>query len=248
MASTIPYTMVSAYDVVLFGNHCKRRYSFETGRELPEHQKILRPEEICIIRERAFNSDLQVAAAFFAKLNLRIDFYTEVRTQLLSLLRAWDAIYDEKSRYDMGGWQVRDRDFMESFLLGLKIIPERTGIGFLGPFSWEASQVKEKSMTEVGGIRANTEGYDLPDYKEGDISEAARLSEINPVLARDSDRSGRSTIESDSFLNDFEFPELFGKAIGSGTFEDMVGFGDDDDDGDEYEPEFFRIDTDDEVE
>ncbi|KAJ9130124.1 hypothetical protein NKR23_g12339 [Pleurostoma richardsiae] len=67
-----------------------------------------------------------------------MDFYYGVRHQIMSLLNVWDAVLDEKSRYDMEGMLTNSRPFLDASLLCLYIIPARLRVVPLGPFALQS--------------------------------------------------------------------------------------------------------------
>jgi len=98
-------------------------------------RKLLHPEEISFIREVAACDNSTAAMACQERLNLGIDYYYAVKHQITSVLRLWDAVLDEKRRYDALGQFKRSRNFMDSFQLCSYLIPQRASIGFLGPYA-----------------------------------------------------------------------------------------------------------------
>ncbi|KAI0191364.1 hypothetical protein F4808DRAFT_465413 [Astrocystis sublimbata] len=104
MAST---NLSHIYNTILkFGDYYRRRYFLETN-----------PRRSTPFRDH---------------LNLDLGFYHGVRDQIASVSRVWDAVLAEKVRYDTEGWPSMDRQFMESFLLCLQILPGQIKIGYLG--------------------------------------------------------------------------------------------------------------------
>ncbi|KAI3326503.1 hypothetical protein HD806DRAFT_551733 [Xylariaceae sp. AK1471] len=128
MAST---NLSNVYDTILkFGDYYRRRYSLETN---PTRSTCatLSAQDIAYYEQIIHCRDLP--KAFEDQLDLDLGFYHGVRDQIASISRVWDAVLEEKARYDAEGWPSMDRQFMESFLLCLQIIPAQIKTGYLGP-------------------------------------------------------------------------------------------------------------------
>ncbi|KAJ0103768.1 uncharacterized protein J7T55_001224 [Diaporthe amygdali] len=118
-------------DILMFGRYCQRILAMEPGSVYG--MKPLKPEEAASISGTAAYDDSTAAVVCKERLDLGLDYYYAVKQQIMSLLRVWDAILDEKRRYDTVGWLERSRTFMDSFQLCSYLIPQRVSIGFLGP-------------------------------------------------------------------------------------------------------------------
>ncbi|KAH8744265.1 hypothetical protein F5883DRAFT_662052 [Diaporthe sp. PMI_573] len=137
MASNYTHRITnSASNIAMFGNYYRAILSAETDvrRDLPDGSRLLRPDEISFMRGHATYDNSALAAACQERLNLGTEYYYAVKHQITSMSRLWDAVIDEKRRYDTVGWHVESRDFMDGFLLCSHMIPQRVNIGFLGPF------------------------------------------------------------------------------------------------------------------
>ncbi|TPX15368.1 uncharacterized protein E0L32_004645 [Thyridium curvatum] len=117
--------------ILMFGSYYQTIAAMET--DIAEHRKLLQPDEIAFVRGASLYDDSGIAGICQTRLNLGLDYYYAVKHQITSLQRAWDAILDEKRRYDAVGWPGRSRGFMESFHLCSYLIPQRVSIGFPGP-------------------------------------------------------------------------------------------------------------------
>lgn len=118
-------------DILMFGRYCQMILAMEP-RSI-DGMKPLSPEEAAYISGTAAYDDSTAAMVCKERLDLGIDYYYAVKQQITSLLRAWDAVLDEKRRYDTVGWLERSRTFMDSFQLCSYLIPQRASIGFFGP-------------------------------------------------------------------------------------------------------------------
>jgi hypothetical protein len=118
-------------DILMFGRYCQAMLAMEPGSI--DGTKPLSPEEAAYISGTAAYDDSTVAMVCRERLDLGIDYYYAVKQQITSLLRAWDAVLDEKRRYDTVGWLERSRTFMDSFQLCSYLIPQRVSLGFFGP-------------------------------------------------------------------------------------------------------------------
>ncbi|KAJ3552713.1 hypothetical protein NPX13_g11048 [Xylaria arbuscula] len=128
MASTTPQDV---YNTILrFGDYYRRRYLLETNPRRSACE-TLSAQDIAYYERIVHCSDLPTA--FEDHLNLDLGFYHGVRDQIASISRVWDAVLAEKVRYDAEGWPSMNRQFMESFLLCLQILPGQIKTGYLGP-------------------------------------------------------------------------------------------------------------------
>lgn len=131
MASTNP-TSYGTDDILMFGSYYQTIVAMDSDLH---GRKLLHPEEISFIREITAYDNSTAAMACQERLNLEIDYYYAVKHQITSVLRLWDAVLDEKRRYDALGRFQRSRHFLDSFQLCSYIIPQRVSIGFLGPYA-----------------------------------------------------------------------------------------------------------------
>lgn len=179
-------------EITLFGDYCRKRNAFERcSRSLhTEHQQAIQPGEASLIHENEYASTTSIQAAFRAKLDISKDTYIATRARLASMLRVWDSVMARKNYYDRTGYLNDDRDFMESFLVAMQVIPARARIGYLGPFSWEAIQ----------GPPAYDEYADSgSEYTDGPLSPPG--GDLDTVSVVSSDAYGSSLIEADEEVN-----------------------------------------------
>jgi|SRR6187551_875994 len=95
--------MSNTFDLLHFGDHCRRTYAAEANSLwLLGERRVLRPEEMPVLRERSMRSDSDIAAVCRLKLAIHEDFFTGVRMRLASLQRVWEAVIEEKARYEIG--------------------------------------------------------------------------------------------------------------------------------------------------
>ncbi|KAI1158968.1 hypothetical protein F5B18DRAFT_667103 [Nemania serpens] len=121
----------NVYNTILkFGDYYRRRYLLETNPTRSTCE-TLSAQDIAYYEQIMHCHDLP--KAFEDQLDLSLRFYHGVRDQIASISRVWDAVLEEKARYDAEGWPSMDRQFMESFLLCLRIIPAQIKTGYLGP-------------------------------------------------------------------------------------------------------------------
>lgn len=118
-------------DMLMFGSYCQTISAMGTGSA--DGMKPLSPEETAYITGTAAYDNPTAAIVCRQRLDLGIDYYYAVKQQIRSLLRVWDAVLDEKHRYDTVGWLERSRSFMDSFQLCSYLIPQRVSIGSFGP-------------------------------------------------------------------------------------------------------------------
>ncbi|KAI0798400.1 hypothetical protein GGR55DRAFT_672299 [Xylaria sp. FL0064] len=128
MASTTPHNV---YNTILrFGDYYRRRYLLETNPRRPTCE-TLSAQDIASYEQIVHCRDLP--KVFEHHLDLDLGFYHGVRDQIASISSLWDAVLAEKVRYDAEGWPSMNRQFMESFLLCLQILPAQIKTGYLGP-------------------------------------------------------------------------------------------------------------------
>ena len=131
MASINPTAADGVDNILRFGKYYQTIVAMEP--DMVDDKKVLHPEETSFIRRIATYDDSTAAAACRGRLDLRLDYYYAVKHQITSFQRVWDAILEEKRRYDAAGWLGRSRSFMDSFQLCSYLIPQRVSIGFFGP-------------------------------------------------------------------------------------------------------------------
>ncbi|KAI3339063.1 hypothetical protein F4824DRAFT_508979 [Ustulina deusta] len=119
-------------DILRFGTYYQTIVAMEP--DVINNRRLLYPEEASFIRGTAAYDDSTAVVACQERLDLGLDYYYDVKHQITSFLRVWDAILDEKRRYDAVGWPRRSRSFMDSFQVCSYLIPQRVSIGFLGPY------------------------------------------------------------------------------------------------------------------
>lgn len=156
-------TSDDTHDTILrFGQYYRRRYSVETNTicPIPPAEKILDAHDLAYYHRILHDHD--ISKAFDNYLDLDAEFYCGVRDQIESLLRAWDAILEEKLRYDEEGWPPMDREFMESFVLCLYMIPKQVRIGYLGAHAMRQGADKdprwEPLLTDEGSSHESISG------------------------------------------------------------------------------------------
>lgn len=118
-------------DILMFGRYCQTILAMETGSI--DGMKPLSPEEAAYISGTVAYDDSTAAIVCKERLDLGVDYYYAVKQQITSLLRVWDAVLDEKRRYDTVGWLERTRTFMDAFQLCSYLIPKRASIGLFRP-------------------------------------------------------------------------------------------------------------------
>ncbi|KAI3333823.1 hypothetical protein F4824DRAFT_512987 [Ustulina deusta] len=119
-------------DILMFGRYYQTIVAMEP--DVINSGMLLHPEEASFIRGTVAYDDSTAIVACQERLDLGLDYYYDVKHQIMSFLRVWDAILDEKRRYDAAGWPRRSRSFMDSFRICSYLIPQRVGIGFVGPY------------------------------------------------------------------------------------------------------------------
>ncbi|KAI8626619.1 hypothetical protein F5Y19DRAFT_446353 [Xylariaceae sp. FL1651] len=132
MASTNLTATNGVDGILMFGRYYQSIVAIEPG--IVNNGKLLHPEEASFIRGIAACDDPTAVAACRQRLDVGLDYYYDVKHQITSFLRVWDAILDEKRRYDAVGWPKRNRSFMDSFQVCSYLIPQRVSIGFLPPY------------------------------------------------------------------------------------------------------------------
>ncbi|KAK0627173.1 hypothetical protein B0T14DRAFT_511958 [Immersiella caudata] len=133
--ASINSTSHGADNILVFGSYYQTIAAMEPDAHNLHDRKLLHPEEISFIRQVAAYDNSAAAMACQERLSLGIDYYYAVKHQITSVLRLWDAVLDEKRRYDALGRFNRSRSFMDSFQLCSYLIPQRVSIGFLGPYA-----------------------------------------------------------------------------------------------------------------
>jgi hypothetical protein len=124
------------HDIATFGSYYRAILTEKAMiHDLPGEPKLLRPDETAFMREYVLNSNANLAASCQTRLNLETTYFYAIRYQITSILGLWDAVIEEKLRYDTLGLHPENRNFMEGFILCSHIIPRRVNIGFLGPFA-----------------------------------------------------------------------------------------------------------------
>ena len=125
--------------IVRFGDYYRRRYSIETGagRPVTATDTLFDTHDLAYFDRILHQHD--ISRIFENQLDLDAEFYHGVKDQIESLLGAWNAVLQEKLRYDMEGWPSMDRQFMESFVLCTYMIPKQVRIGYLGSHAARAA-------------------------------------------------------------------------------------------------------------
>ena len=125
--------------IVRFGDYYRRRYSIETGagRPVTATDTLFDTHDVAYFDRILHQHD--ISRIFQNQLDLDAEFYYGVKDQIESLLGAWNAVLQEKLRYDMEGWPSMDRQFMESFVLCTYMIPKQVRIGYLGSHAARAA-------------------------------------------------------------------------------------------------------------
>ncbi len=108
----------------MFGNYYQTLFSGkrDTKMDLFDHSRFLYPDEVFFIHQYIIYNDSNLGIAYWERLNLGIEYYYTIRQQITSILGLWNAIIDEKRRYDIVDWYMESRDFIDGFLLCLYII------------------------------------------------------------------------------------------------------------------------------
>lgn len=181
-----------ADDIVMFGRYYQTIVAVEP--DMVDDRRLLSPEEASFIRRTAAYDDLTAAVACRERLDLGLDYYYAVKHQITSFMRVWDAVLDEKRRYDAVGWLERSRGFMDSFQLCSYLIPQRVSIGFLGPY---------------GGIpQLDTSFNDIPALsRSGSYPFEGSTAVNSPVHWAEYEKLTRDSEHDEGFLSDEEYPE-----------------------------------------
>ena len=140
--STMSTASGSSQSIARFGSYLRAIYNveFAQGGELPQQDRLLRPEEIDFISHNIITADAAGPSTLAKwKPRMSLDYYYGIKEQLQSLVRIWDSLIKEKPRYDRAEPLRYDTSFVEFYLLALYIIPKRMKIAFLGPAMDERS-------------------------------------------------------------------------------------------------------------
>jgi len=198
MASTNP-TSYGADDILMFGSYYQTIVAMESDMAHNLHdRKLLHPEEISFIREVAAYDNSTAARACQERLTLGIDYYYAVKHQITSVLRLWDAVLDEKRRYDALGRFKASRNFMDSFQLCSYLIPQRVSIGFLGPYADIPVDTNFDSMPSLMSYQPaphHTETSSIFDESESTAVDPAEYEK--PVREEEHPELALSTTSSD---------------------------------------------------
>jgi hypothetical protein len=125
--------------------------------------------------------DNDIANAYRERLELDKEFYTGVRQNLMALLQLWDAVTDEKDRFDRGA-VTEDTRFKLSFLLCTDLVPNRVNMGALGPTWPRVSALGRNDLShEVSPSEVdNTTDEEDEGYSEYFFSDVEGYEEISP--------------------------------------------------------------------
>ncbi|KAI0410594.1 hypothetical protein F5X98DRAFT_381624 [Xylaria grammica] len=145
--------------------------------------RLLHPEEASFILGTAAYDESTAAVICQERLDLRPDYYYYgVKHQITSFQRVWDAILDEKRRYDAVGWQQRSRYLMDSFQFCSYLIPKRVNVG--------VSRALPATVVNSPTHRAkNEKSMQNGDYRERLVSNDAEFPEalaFSPTVSSDS--------------------------------------------------------------
>lgn len=143
------------------------------------------------MHKNKYASTSSIQAGFRAKLEISTDSYIATRARLVSMLRVWDAAIARKKYYDRTGYLNDDRNYMESFLVAMQVIPDRARIGYLGPFSWEAIQAPP-AYDEYADSGS--------EYTDEPLTPAGGDLEVVSVVSSDKDSPGYIEANEDSYF------------------------------------------------
>lgn len=132
MASTNLTDENAVNNILTFGRYYQTMVAMEPDVVFDD-RSVLHPEEASFIQRIAIYDDSTAARTCRKRLDLPLDYYYAVKHQITSFQRVWDAVLEEKRRYDAVGWLGGSRNFMDCFQLCSYLVPQRVSIGFLGP-------------------------------------------------------------------------------------------------------------------
>jgi hypothetical protein len=137
MASRSPYTDSQA-DILRCANHWRHQFSLVAASGDPSGRGALYADDVRAISDSLYweRNPEETAGVLETHLDRGLDFFYGTRQQLTALLRVWDAIMQEKCRWDANGpgtraLYVRNQQLAEAVLLALRIVPRRAGVRLL---------------------------------------------------------------------------------------------------------------------
>jgi hypothetical protein len=200
MASINLTDVNSINNILRFGRYYQTLVAMEPDVVFDGGSVLYRAEASFI--ERIANHDESTAARTCReRLDLPLDYYYAVKHQITSFQRVWDAILEEKRRYDAVGWLGGSRNFMDCFQLCSYLIPQRVSIGFLGPCdtSFDNTPVLNHPASYQSGAStvvnspARYAEYERPipdrDHGERFLSDEEECPETLALSSTDSDES-----------------------------------------------------------
>ncbi len=136
-----PYTMApfnltdanGINNIFTFGRYYQTMVAQMEPDVVFDDRSVLHFAEASFIERIALHDEATAARTCRERLDLPLDYYYAVKHQITSFQRVWDAVLEEKRRYDAVGWLGGSRNFMDCFQVCSYLIPQRVSIGFFGP-------------------------------------------------------------------------------------------------------------------
>lgn len=233
MASISLGSTASVNDILMFGRYYQTIVAMEP--DMIGNERLLQPGEASFILGTTTYDESTAAGICQERLDLGLDYYYAVKHQITSFMRVWDAVLDEKRRYDAVGWQQRSRSFMDCFQLCSYLIPKRVNVGFLRPY--------------VGSAQLDTRSNNVPMSSRPVSYYSETATAVNsPTHWVEYEKSTQNGDYRERFVSDDEeFPEAlaFSPTASNDSFEnvqdggaDIISIsGDDESSGSEYSDE-----------
>ncbi|KAK4163064.1 hypothetical protein QBC43DRAFT_290313 [Cladorrhinum sp. PSN259] len=141
---------------------------------------VLSQSEADIALMFANSSDPEAHQEYFERLNYHEKYYLSVRSRLLSLVRIWDRVIENKVRFDKNTVSTSP-DFMKSFNICFELVSERAKLGVIGDSDDESDMAEPEDSISITDS-------DLQELF-GDITHGAQLPESQEKPDCDIDES-----------------------------------------------------------